>query len=122
MIQTQSSLNIADNTGARKIMCIRILGTSNPKYAGIGDIIIGVVKDASPNMPVKRSDVVRAVVVRTKKAKRRSDGMSIRFDDNAAVLINKENNPRGTRVFGPIAKELREKNFSKIISLAQEVV
>nr|QCI05512.1 ribosomal protein L14 [Crouania attenuata] len=122
MIQTQSNLNIADNTGARSIMCIRILGTSNPKYASIGDIIIGVVKDASPNMPVKRSDVVRAVVVRTKKAKRRSDGMSIRFDDNAAVLINKDNNPRGTRVFGPIAKELRDKNFSKIISLAQEVV
>lgn len=122
MIQTQSYLNIADNSGARKIMCIRILGSSNPKYAGIGDIIIGVVKDASPNMPVKRSDIVRAVIVRTKKTIRRDDGMSIRFDDNAAVIINKENNPRGTRVFGPIAKELRDKNFSKIISLAPEVV
>lgn len=122
MIQTQSYLNIADNSGARKIMCIRVLGSSNPNYAYIGDIIVGVVKDASPNMPIKRSDIVRAVIVRTKKTSRRSDGMSIRFDDNAAVIINKENNPRGTRVFGPIAKELRDKNFSKIISLAVEVV
>nr|YP_009397072.1 ribosomal protein L14 [Spyridia filamentosa]ARW66258.1 ribosomal protein L14 [Spyridia filamentosa] len=122
MIQTQSYLNIADNSGAKRIMCIQVLGTSNPSYGKIGDIIVGVVKDALPNMPVKRSDVVRAVIVRTKKAMRRSDGMSIRFDDNAAVIINKENNPRGTRVFGPIAKELRDKNFSKIISLAPEVV
>nr|YP_009391287.1 ribosomal protein L14 [Dipterocladia arabiensis]ARW59431.1 ribosomal protein L14 [Dipterocladia arabiensis] len=122
MIQTQSYLNIADNSGARKIMCIRILGSNNPNYGYIGDIIIGVVKEALPNMPIKRSDIVRAVIVRTKKTLRRSDGMSIRFDDNAAVIINKENNPRGTRVFGPIAKELREKNFSKIISLAPEVV
>nr|YP_010155990.1 ribosomal protein L14 [Cumathamnion serrulatum]QQY85368.1 ribosomal protein L14 [Cumathamnion serrulatum] len=122
MIQTQSYLNIADNSGARKIMCIRVLGSSNPSYAYIGDIIIGVVKDSLPNMPIKRSDIVRAVVVRTKKALRRTDGMSIRFDDNAAVIVNKENNPRGTRVFGPIAKELRDKNFSKIISLAPEVV
>lgn len=122
MIQTQSYLNVADNSGARKIMCIGILGTSNPSYAHIGDIIIGVVKDASPNMTVKRSDVVRAVIVRTKKTLRRHDGMSIRFDENAAVIINQENNPRGTRVFGPIAKELRDKSFSKIISLAPEVV
>nr|QCI04680.1 ribosomal protein L14 [Apoglossum ruscifolium] len=122
MIQTQSYLNIADNSGARKIMCIRVLGSSSPNYAYIGDIIIGVVKDALPNMPIKRSDIVRAVIVRTKKTLRREDGMSIRFDDNAAVIINKENNPRGTRVFGPIAKELRDKNFSKIISLAPEVV
>nr|QCI06419.1 ribosomal protein L14 [Dictyurus purpurascens] len=122
MIQTQSYLNIADNSGARKIMCIRVLGSSNPNYAYIGDIIIGVVKDALPNMPIRRSDIVRAVIVRTKKTLRRSDGMIIRFDDNAAVIINKENNPRGTRVFGPIAKELKEKNFSKIISLAPEVV
>nr|QCI05897.1 ribosomal protein L14 [Dasysiphonia japonica] len=122
MIQTQSYLNIADNSGARQIMCIKVLGSSNPKYAYIGDIIIGVVKEALPNMPIKRSDIVRAVIVRTKKTLRRTDGMSIRFDDNAAVIINKENNPRGTRVFGPIAKELREKNFSKIISLAPEVV
>ena len=122
MIQTQSYLNVADNSGARKIMCIRVLGTSNPLYASIGDVIIGVVKDASPNMAVKRSDIVRAVIVRTKQTIRRIDGMSIRFDDNAAVIINPENNPRGTRVFGPIARELREKNFAKIISLAPEVV
>nr|AYR06431.1 ribosomal protein L14 [Rhodogorgon sp.] len=122
MIQNQSYLNIADNSGARKIMCIRVLGSSNPNYARIGDIIIGVVKEASPNMPIKRSDIVRAVIVRTKKTIRRVDGMSIRFDDNAAVLINQENNPKGTRVFGPIGRELRDKNFSKIISLAPEVV
>lgn len=122
MIQTQSYLNIADNSGARKIMCIQVLGSNNPKYAKIGDIIIGVVKDASPNMPIKKSDIVRAVIVRTKKTMRRNDGMHIRFDDNAAVIINKENNPRGTRVFGPIAKELRDRNFAKIISLAPEVV
>nr|YP_009589135.1 50S ribosomal protein L14 [Corallina ferreyrae]YP_009660603.1 50S ribosomal protein L14 [Corallina chilensis]QJF58356.1 50S ribosomal protein L14 [Corallina officinalis]QBL75651.1 50S ribosomal protein L14 [Corallina ferreyrae]QCS25551.1 50S ribosomal protein L14 [Corallina chilensis]QJF58555.1 50S ribosomal protein L14 [Corallina officinalis]QJF58754.1 50S ribosomal protein L14 [Corallina officinalis] len=122
MIQNQSYLNIADNSGARKIMCIRVLGSSNPKYAKIGDIIIGVVKDASPNMTVKRSDIVRAVIVRTKKTTRRIDGMQIRFDDNAAVLITQDNNPKGTRIFGPIARELREKNFSKIISLASEVV
>nr|YP_009397489.1 ribosomal protein L14 [Dasyclonium flaccidum]ARW66675.1 ribosomal protein L14 [Dasyclonium flaccidum] len=122
MIQTQTYLNVADNSGARKIMCIQVLGTNNPNYARIGDIVIAVVKDASPNMPIKRSDIVRAVIVRTKKTLKRSDGMSIRFDDNAAVIINKENNPRGTRVFGPIAKELRDKSFTKIISLAPEVV
>nr|YP_009244013.1 ribosomal protein L14 [Sporolithon durum]AMK96255.1 ribosomal protein L14 [Sporolithon durum] len=122
MIQNQSHLNIADNSGARKIMCIQVLGSSNPKYARVGDIIIGVVKDASPNMNIKRSDIVRAVIVRTKQTMHRIDGISIRFDDNAAVIINQENNPRGTRVFGPIARELREKNFSKIISLAPEVV
>lgn len=121
MIQTQTYLNVADNSGAKKIMCIRILG-GNKKYARIGDVIIGVVKDATPNMPVKRADVVRAVVMRTKKTIRRPDGMSIRFDDNAAVLINKENNPRGTRVFGPIARELRDKDFTKIVSLAPEVL
>nr|YP_010471072.1 ribosomal protein L14 [Synarthrophyton patena]UVF62901.1 ribosomal protein L14 [Synarthrophyton patena] len=122
MIQNQSYLNVADNSGARKIMCIRVLGSSNPKYAKIGDVVIGVVKDASPNMPVKKSDVVRAVIVRTRKTLRRIDGMQIRFDDNAAVLITQENNPKGTRIFGPIARELRDKNFSKIISLATEVV
>ena len=121
MIQTQTYLNVADNSGARKIMCIRILG-GNRQYASIGDIIIGVVKDSTPNMPVKRSDVVRAVVMRTKSTIRRNDGMSIRFDDNAAVIINKENNPRGTRVFGPIARELRDKDFTKIVSLAPEVL
>jgi large subunit ribosomal protein L14 len=102
-------------------MCIRILG-GNRKYASIGDVIIGVVKDSTPNMPVKRSDVVRAVVMRTRSTIRRNDGMSIRFDDNAAVIINKENNPRGTRVFGPIARELRDKDFTKIVSLAPEVL
>lgn len=121
MIQAQTYLNVADNSGAKKIMCIKVLGT-NRRYANIGDVIIGVVKDASPNMPVKRADVVRAVVMRTKKTIRRNDGMSIRFDDNAAVIINKENNPRGTRVFGPIARELRDKEFTKIVSLAPEVV
>ena len=121
MIQTQTYLNVADNSGARKIMCIRILG-GNRKFAGIGDVIIGVVKDATPNMPIKRSDVVRAVIMRTKSTIRRKDGMSIRFDDNAAVIINKENNPRGTRVFGPIARELRDRDFTKIISLAPEVL
>ena len=121
MIQTQTYLNVADNSGAIKIMCIRILG-GNRKFAGIGDVIIGVVKDATPNMPIKRSDVVRAVIMRTKSTIRRKDGMSIRFDDNAAVIINKENNPRGTRVFGPIARELRDRDFTKIVSLAPEVL
>ena len=121
MIQTQTYLTVADNSGAKKIMCIRVLG-GNKKTADLGDIIIGVVKVASPNMPIKRSDVVRAVVMRRKKTIRRKDGMSIRFDDNAAVIINKENNPRGTRVFGPVARELRDKDFSKIISLAPEVL
>ena len=121
MIQTQTYLNVADNSGARKIMCIRILG-GNRKFAGIGDVIIGVVKDATPNMPIKRSDVVRAVIMRTKSTIRRKDGMSIRFDDNAAVIINKENNPRGTLVFGPIARELRDRDFTKIVSLAPEVL
>ena len=122
MIQPQSYLNVADNSGARKLMCIQILGGSSGKYAGIGDIIIAVVKDAIPNMPLKKSDVVRAVVVRTVKSLRRENGMSIRFDDNAAVVINKEGNPRGTRIFGPIARELRDRNFTKIVSLALEVL
>lgn len=121
MIQPQSYLTVADNTGAKKLMCIRVLG-NNRKYANIGDIIIGVVKDAIPNMAIKQSNVVRAVIVRTKSAVKRPDGMTIRFDDNAAVIINAENNPRGTRVFGPVAREIREKNFTKIISLASEVI
>lgn len=120
MIQPQTYLTVADNTGAKKLMCIRILG-NNKEYAHVGDVIIGVVKNAIPNMAVKRSNVVRAVVVRTRKAIKRPDGMTIRFDDNAAVIINIENNPRGTRVFGPVAREIREK-FTKIISLANEVV
>jgi len=121
MIQAQSYLNIADNTGAKKIMCIRILG-NRMKSAGIGDIIIGVVKESIPNMPIKRSSIVRAVIVRTRNPIKRRDGITVRFDDNAAVIINAENNPRGTRVFGPIAREIREKEFTKIISLANEVI
>ena len=121
MIYPQTILTVADNTGAKKVMCIRILG-GNKKYAEIGDTIIAVVKEAIPNMPVKRSDVVKAIIVRTKKTIRRQDGMYIRFDDNAAVVVNTENNPRGTRVFGPVAREIRDKNFSKIVSLAPEVL
>jgi large subunit ribosomal protein L14 len=119
MIKPQSYLNVADNSGARKLMCIRVLGSGS---GNIGDTIIAVVKDAIPNMPTKRSDVVRAVIVRTKKGIRRPNGMNIKFDDNAAVIINKEGNLRGTRVFGPIARELRDRNFTKIISLAPEVL
>ncbi|NJP08547.1 MAG: 50S ribosomal protein L14 [Leptolyngbyaceae cyanobacterium RU_5_1] len=122
MIQQQTYLNVADNSGARKLMCIRVLGGGNRRYAGIGDIIVAVVKDAIPNMGVKKSDVVTAVVVRTRKTLRRESGMSIRFDDNAAVIINKDKNPRGTRVFGPVARELRDKEFTKIVSLAPEVL
>ena len=122
MIQPQSYLNVADNSGARKLMCIRVLGSSQKQTATIGDIIIAVVKDALPNMPLKKSDVIRAVIVRTTAGIQRRNGMFIRFSDNAAVIINKENNPRGTRVFGPIARELRDKSFSKIVSLAPEVL
>ncbi len=122
MIQPQSFLNVADNSGARKLMCIRVLGGSHKQSANIGDIIIAVVKDAVPNMALKKSDIVRAVIVRTCKGLRRTNGMTIRFDDNAAVVINKENNPRGTRVFGPVARELRDRNFTKIVSLAPEVL
>jgi len=121
MIYPQTILTVADNTGAKKVMCIRILG-GNKKYAEIGDTIIAVVKEAIPNMPIKRSDVVKAIIVRTKKNIRRQDGMYIRFDDNAVVLVNAENNPRGTRVFGPVAREIRDKNLSKIVSLAPEVL
>nr|YP_007374751.1 ribosomal protein L14 [Equisetum hyemale]YP_010466432.1 ribosomal protein L14 [Equisetum xylochaetum]AGC26664.1 ribosomal protein L14 [Equisetum hyemale]UVF28177.1 ribosomal protein L14 [Equisetum xylochaetum] len=122
MIQPQSYLSVADNSGARRLMCIRVLGTSNRKYANTGDIIIAVVKEALPNMPLKRSEIVRAVIVRTCKEIKRDNGMILRFDDNAAVLINQEGNPRGTRVFGPVARELRENNFTKIVSLAPEVL
>ena len=121
MIYPQTMLTVADNTGAKKIMCIRLLG-GNRKYGKIGDVIIGGVKEAIPNMPIKKSDVVRAIIVRTSKTIRRPDGMYIRFDDNAAVIVNMENNPRGTRVFGPVAREIRDKNFSKIVSLAPEVL
>nr|AIU44614.1 ribosomal protein L14 [Cyanophora paradoxa] len=122
MIQPQSYLTAADNSGARKLMCIRVLGGGNRRYARIGDVIVAVVKDAIPNMPVKKSDTVKAVIVRTRKELRRDNGMNIRFDDNAAVIINADGNPRGTRVFGPVARELRDKNFTKIISLAPEVL
>nr|WGT92321.1 ribosomal protein L14 [Desmotetra delicata] len=122
MIKPQSYLNVADNSGARKVMCIRVLGGSQREAGNIGDVIIAVIKDALPNMPFKKSDVVRAVIVRTRKGVRRENGMMIRFDDNAAVIINKEGNPRGTRVFGPIARELRDRNFTKIVSLAPEVL
>ena len=119
MIRPLSFLNVADNSGAKKLMCIRVLGS---RSGSIGDVIIAVVKNALPNMPTKKSDIVRAVIVRTSKGIRRENGMTVRFDDNAAVIINKEGNPRGTRVFGPIARELREKNYTKIVSLAPEVI
>jgi large subunit ribosomal protein L14 len=121
MIQLQTYLNVADNTGAQKLMCIKVLG-SNRQYANIGDIIVAVVKEAVPNMSIKKSDVVKAVVVRTSKGLRRESGMMIRFDENAAVIINNDGSPKGTRVFGPVARELRDKNFFKIISLAPEVL
>ncbi len=122
MIQNYTRLRVADNTGAREIMCIRVYGGSKRRYAGIGDVIAATVKQAIPNSAVKKGEVVRAVVVRTTRPTRRPDGSSIRFDDNAAVLITDQNNPRGTRIFGPVARELREKQFMKIISLAPEVL
>ncbi|HMW90665.1 MAG TPA: 50S ribosomal protein L14 [Candidatus Obscuribacter sp.] len=122
MIQPQTRLTCADNTGARELMCIRVLGGSNKRYASVGDVIVAAVKDALPNMPVKKSDVVRCVVVRVRNHVSRPDGSTIRFDDNAAVIVQKDGNPKGTRVFGPIARELRDKNFTKIISLAPEVL
>ncbi len=121
MIQPQTFLTVADNSGAQQVMCIRVLG-GRKKFAKIGDIIIGVVKKVSPNMEVKRSDIIRAVIVRTKKAIRRIDGSTIRFDDNAVVIINITKTPKGTRIFGPIAREIREKDFTKIVSLASEVL
>lgn len=120
MIQPQTRLTVADNTGALELMCIRVL--SGGEYASIGDTVVAVVKKAQPNAGVKKSDIVKAVIVRTKFGSRRSDGSTIAFDDNAAVIINKDGNPRGTRVFGPIARELREKNYMKIVSLAPEVL
>jgi len=121
MIQQESRLVVADNTGAKELLCIRVVG-GNRKFANIGDIITAVVKDASPNMPVKKSEIVQAVIVRSKTGLRRPDGSYIKFDENAAVIIGKDNNPRGTRVFGPVARELRDRNFMKIISLAPEVL
>lgn len=122
MVQEYSVLNCADNTGARKVMCFRILGGTKRKYAKLGDTVVVSVKDAQPNSGVKRGDVARAVIVRTRKETRRSDGSYIRFDDNAAVLISAEGEPRGTRIFGPVARELRERRFMRIVSLAPEVI
>src|SRR5690625_1135162 len=122
MIQTQSIVNVADNSGARRVMCIKVLGDSRKRYARIGDLISCSVKSASPGGTVKKGEVVKAVIVRTKKEIRRRDGSYIRFDENAAVIINKENEPVGTRIFGPVARELREKNFMRIVSLAPEVL
>jgi large subunit ribosomal protein L14 len=121
MIQQETRLVCADNTGARELLCIRVMG-GNRRYASVGDVITAAVKDALPNMPVKKSEVVKAVVVRVRNNVKRKDGTTIRFDDNAAVIIQKDGNPKGTRVFGPIARELRDKNFTKIISLAPEVL
>ena len=122
MIQQESRLRVADNTGAKEILCIRVLGGSTRRYANIGDVIVATVKDATPGGVVKKGDVVRAVVVRTKKGARRKDGSYIKFDENAAVIIKDDMNPRGTRIFGPVARELRDKKFMKIVSLAPEVL
>ncbi len=122
MIQQESVLNVADNSGAKKILVIRVMGGSRRKTGSIGDVVIGTVKEAIPRAEVKKSEIVRAVIVRTRKEIRRRDGSYIRFDDNAAVLISKDNEPRGTRIFGPVARELREKGYMKIISLAPEVL
>ena len=122
MIQQESRLKVADNTGAKEILCIRVLGGSSRRYAGIGDVIVATVKDAIPGGNVKRGEVVKAVIVRTVKERRRADGSYIKFDENAAVIIKPDNDPRGTRIFGPVARELRERNFMKIVSLAPEVL
>ncbi|MER3456433.1 MAG: 50S ribosomal protein L14 [candidate division GAL15 bacterium] len=122
MLQQESRLKVADNTGAREILVIRVLGGSKRRYARVGDVVVATVKQAIPNSPVKKGEVVKAVVVRTRKEIRRPDGSYIRFDDNAAVLINEQMNPRGTRIFGPVARELRERQYMKIVSLAPEVL
>lgn len=122
MIQQETRLKVADNTGARQILCIKVLGGSRRRYAGIGDTIVATVKEAIPGGAVKKGEIVRAVIVRAKKEIRRPDGSYIKFDENAAVLINEQKNPRGTRIFGPVARELRDKNYMKIISLAPEVL
>ncbi len=122
MIQPQSRLKVADNTGAKEIMCIRVLGGSHVRWGAVGDVIIAAVKDANPGGNAKKGEVVRAVIVRTSKEYSRADGSHIRFDDNAAVILNPQNNPRGTRIFGPVARELRERQFMKIVSLAPEVL
>jgi len=122
MIQQESRLKVADNTGAREVLCIRVLGGSSRRYAGVGDVIVGTVKEATPGGSVKKGEVVKAVVVRTKKESRRPDGTYIRFDDNACVLIDNNRQPRGTRIFGPVARELRDHKFMRIVSLAPEVL
>lgn len=122
MIQAESRLKVADNSGARRVLCIKVLGGSKRRYARVGDVIVATVKEAIPNGTVKKGDVVRAVVVRTKKEVRRADGSYIKFDDNAAVIIDTQGNPRGTRIFGPVARELRDKRYMKIVSLAPEVL
>ena len=122
MIQQESRVKVADNTGAKEILCIRVLGGSARRYAGIGDIIVATVKDAIPGGNIKRGEVVKAVIVRTVKERRRADGSYIKFDENAAVIIKPDNDPRGTRIFGPVGRELREKKFMKILSLAPEVL
>ena len=122
MVQQESRLRVADNTGARELLLIRVLGGSKRRYARVGDIVVGTVKAATPQGAVRKGEVVKAVVVRTKKAYARDDGTLIAFDENAAVIIDNQNNPRGTRIFGPVARELREKNFMKIVSLAPEVL
>ena len=122
MIQQESRLKVADNSGAREVLCIRVLGGTRRRYARVGDVIIATVKEATPNAPVKKGDVVRCVVVRTKKEVRRADGSYIKFAENAAVVIDQQNNPRGTRIFGPVARELRDRKFMKIVSLAPEVL
>ena len=122
MIQTESYLKVADNTGAKEIHCIRVLGGSKRKYGNIGDVIVASVRKAAPGGTVKKGDVVKAVIVRTKRGGRREDGTYVRFDENAAVIIKEDKNPRGTRIFGPVARELREKDFMKILSLAPEVI
>jgi large subunit ribosomal protein L14 len=122
MIQQESRLRVADNTGAKEILCIRVLGGSTRRYASVGDVIVASVKDATPGGVVKKGDVVKAVVVRTVKEIRRADGSYVKFDDNAAVIIKEDKNPRGTRIFGPVARELRDKKYTKILSLAPEVL
>ncbi len=122
MIQQQSKLDVADNTGARRAQCIRVLGGSKRRYAHVGDIIVASVKEASPDATIKKKSVVKAVVVRTRRPIHRDDGSTLRFDSNACVIIDENRNPKGTRIFGPVARELREKNFMKIISLAEEVL
>ena len=122
MIQQESRLKIADNSGAREVLCIKVLGGSKIRYAGVGDVIVATVKDAVPAAGVKKGEVVKCVIVRTKKERRRADGSYIKFDENAAVIINDNREPRGTRIFGPVGRELREKRFMRIVSLAPEVL